>query len=256
MYGSVDHAKAGDLGLVGTAMQLLSSIVVLLLFWFTFRKDLRGFFNTRRFGVAFLLGWSAFATSAYSLFSTFSQHAGGYGNFGAALLMGLQPGVGEEVLDRVIPICLVMRSRNRERLIVPVIIFTSASFGLTHGFNIFAGADPGATACQVVYAACIGFLFAVIYLKTGDIWITMLLHTVVDTVYFLSLEGQSGGGVLTQGVNISDIGAQLLYAALYFINAFLLFKKTNKAEILDTWSGIWKTEEGRRTENAVRDALD
>ena len=38
MYGSVDHAKADDLGLVGTAMLLLASLVVLLLFWLAFRK--------------------------------------------------------------------------------------------------------------------------------------------------------------------------------------------------------------------------
>ena len=241
MYGSVDHAKVNDLGLVGTAMRLLASLVVLLLFWLAFRKDLRGFFNTRRFAAAFLLGWGALVASAYGLISTIAAQTS-YGNFGAALLMGAQPGIGEEVLDRVIPICLVMRSRNRERLIIPVIVFTGAGFGLTHGFNILAGADPVTTLFQVIYASCIGFLFAVIYLKTGDMWITMLLHTVIDTVYFLGAEAQSGGGVLTQGTSVDGAVFMLACAALYFINAFLLFRKTSKTEILDTWSGIWKAE--------------
>lgn len=241
MYGSVDHAKADDLGLVGTAMLLLASLVVLLLFWLAFRKDLRSFFNTRRFAAAFLLGWAALVTSAYGLISTIAAHTS-YGNFGAALLMGAQPGISEEVLARVIPICLVMRRRNRERLIVPVIVFTGAGFGLTHGFNVFVGADPVTTLFQVIYASCIGFLFAVIYLKTGDMWITMLLHTVIDTVYFLGAEAQSGGGVLTHGTSVDGAVSMLAYAALYFANAFLLYRKTGKEEILNTWSGIWKSE--------------
>lgn len=241
MYGSVNPAKVNNLGLVDTAVQLLSSLVVLLLFWFVFRKDLRGFFNVRRFAAAFLLGWGVLVASTCGLISTIVEQTN-YGNFGAALLMGMQPGIGEEILDRVIPICLVMRSRNRERLIVPVIVFTSVGFGLTHGFNILAGADPVTTLFQVIYASCIGFLFAVIYLKTGDIWITMLLHTVIDTVYFLGAEAQRGGGVLTQGTNVADAVFMLACAALYFVNAFLLYRKTSKEEILNTWSGIWKSQ--------------
>ena len=241
MYGSVNPAKVNNLGLVDTAVQLLSSLVVLLLFWFVFRKDLRGFFNVRRFAAAFLLGWGVLVASTCGLISTIVEQTN-YGNFGAALLMGMQPGIGEEILDRVIPICLVMRSRNRERLIVPVIVFTSAGFGLTHGFNVFAGADPVTTLFQVIYASCIGFLFAVIYLKTGDMWITMLLHTVIDTVYFLGAEAQRGGGVLTQGTNVADAVFMLACAALYFANAFLLYRKTSTEEILNTWSGIWKSQ--------------
>ncbi len=241
MYGSLDHIKTSDLGLVATAMQLLSSVIVLLLFWLIFRKNLRGFFNARRFGASFLLGWSVLAICVFSLVASILEQES-YGNFGAALLMGLQPGIGEETVCRVIPICLVMRSRNRERLIVPVIVSTSIIFGLIHSANILAGANPVATVFQVVYAACLGFLFAVIYLKTGDIWISMLLHTAIDAVFFLGSEAQSGGGVLSQGVGVADVVLLLVCTVLFFANAFLLFRKTDKAEILNTWSGIWKTE--------------
>ncbi len=240
MHGSLDHLKVSNTGLANTAMLLVGYVVVLLLFWLIFRKNLQGFFNTRRFGTTFLLGWSILAAVVYNVIPVILKQD--YGDFGTALLMGLQPGIGEEIVFRVIPICLVMRSRNRERLIVPVIIFTSVLFGMVHGFNIYAGADHATTLFQVVYAACIGFLFAVIYLKTGDIWITMLLHTLTDVTGFLGAEEQSGGGVMTQGVNVTDAVFLLVCTVLIFINAFLLFRKTSKAEILDTWSGIWKTE--------------
>ncbi len=240
MYGSLDHVKPSDLGLVNTGTELSGFVVVLLLFWFIFRKNLRGFFNTRRFGASFLLGWSILvATAANLLISILNQD---YGNFGAALLMGLQPGVGEEVLFRIIPICLVMRSKDRERLIVPIIAFTSVLFGLVHGVNIFSGADPVTTLFQIAYASCIGFLFAVIYLKTGDIWITMLLHTIMDTSAFLGSETQSEGGVQVQGVDVANAVLLLVCTVLFFVNAFSLFKKTSKTEILDTWSGIWKAQ--------------
>lgn len=240
MYGSLDHVKVNNLGLGNTGIELLGFVIVLLLFWLIFRKDLRGFFNVRRFGVSLLLGWSILVATAFILLSSILEQD--YGNFGAALLMGMQPGIGEEVLFRVIPICLVMRSKDRERLIVPAIAFTSILFGMVHGFNIFAGADPVTTLFQVTYASCIGFLFAVIYLKTGNMWITMFLHTIMDTASFLSASTQSEGGVLTQGVDVANVVFLLVCTVLFFANAFLLYRKTSKEEILDTWSGIWKSQ--------------
>ena len=240
MYGSLDHVKVNNLGLVNTGTELLGFVIVLLLFWLIFRKDLRGFFNVRRFGVSLLLGWSILVVTAFILLSSILEQD--YGNFGAALLMGMRPGIGEEVLFRVIPICLVMRSKDRERLIVPAIAFTSILFGMVHGINIFSGADPISTLFQITYASCIGFLFAVIYLKTGNMWITMFLHTIMDTASFLSASTQSEGGVLTQGVDVASVVFLLVCTVLFFANAFSLFRKTSKAEILDTWSGIWKSE--------------
>jgi uncharacterized protein len=240
MYGSLDHVKVNNLGLGNTGTELLGFVIVLLLFWLIFRKDLRGFFNVRRFGVSLLLGWSILVATAFILLSSILEQD--YGNFGAALLMGMRPGIGEEVLFRVIPICLVMRSKDRERLIVPAIAFTSILFGMVHGINIFSGADPISTLFQITYASCIGFLFAVIYLKTGNMWITMFLHTIMDTASFLSASTQSEGGVLTQGVDVASVVFLLVCTVLFFANAFSLFRKTSKAEILDTWSGIWKSE--------------
>lgn len=240
MYGSLDHVKVNNLGLGNTGTELLGFVIVLLLFWLIFRKDLRGFFNVRRFGVSLLLGWSILVATAFILLSSILEQD--YGNFGAALLMGMRPGIGEEVLFRVIPICLVMRSKDRERLIVPAIAFTSILFGMVHGINIFSGADPISTLFQITYASCIGFLFAVIYLKTGNMWITMFLHTIMDTASFLSASTQSEGGVLTQGVDVASVVFLLVCTVLFFVNAFLLYRKTSKAEILDTWSGIWKSE--------------
>ena len=58
VYGSVDRAYMGNMGLISTVITMVSHIVVLLLYWFIFRRDLQGFFNARRFGEFVLLGWS------------------------------------------------------------------------------------------------------------------------------------------------------------------------------------------------------
>ena len=48
VYGSVDRAYMGNMGLISTVITMVSHIVVLLLYWFIFRRDLQGFFNARR----------------------------------------------------------------------------------------------------------------------------------------------------------------------------------------------------------------
>lgn len=141
VYGSVDRAYMGNMGLISTVITMVSHIVVLLLYWFIFRRDLQGFFNARRFGEFVLLGWSVLAIGAFNLISEILEHES-YGNPGVALLMGMQPGICEEIMLRVIPISLVMRSKERERLVIPVVVFTSLLFGLWHGFNILSGANP------------------------------------------------------------------------------------------------------------------
>lgn len=141
VYGSVDRAYMGNMGLISTVITMVSHIVVLLLYWFIFRRDLRGFFNTRRFGEFVLLGWSVLAIGAFNLISEILEHES-YGNPGVALLMGMQPGICEEIMLRVIPISLVMRSKERERLVIPVVVFTSLLFGLWHGLIFYPERIP------------------------------------------------------------------------------------------------------------------
>lgn len=235
VYGTVSSGEVGNMGLVSTAISLLSHMATLLLFWFIFRKELHNFFNIRKFNRIFLLGWSSLAIDAFTLVVGLLNHKS-YGNFGTALLLGMEPGISEEVLYRTIPICFAMKSKKREQMVVPVMIFTSVLFGLRHGLNVFYGADPVTTLFQVLYSTGTGFLFAAIYIGTGDLWITMFLHSVTDTIYFLGAEAQSGGGVLSGGTNASDAVIMLIYAALYFVNAFFVFRST-RAEISDVWSG-------------------
>ena len=240
--GTLSKDGINNMGLAATVLSLLGYLIVLLIYWFVFRRELNGFFNARRLLKGILLGSSDLLISVFILIVGILNHKA-YGSLGIALLLGIQPGLSEEVLCRIIPISLTMRSKNRKELILPTVIFTSLIFGLGHGVNILSGADPITTLLQVLYATGTGFLFAAIYIRTGNMWITIFLHSLTDTIYYLGLEAQNGNGVLSQKPTVADAIILLIYAVLYFANAFYVFRKNNRVDIPKVWEGIWKGNE-------------
>jgi uncharacterized protein len=219
-----------------------SKVVTLLIFWFIFRKRLRGFFVIRGLGAGILMGWSVLAISAFTVIGGILDHKA-FGDIGTAVWNGIQPGISEEVLYRIIPIAFALRVQKKDKLVIPVMTVTGVIFGLIHGANILAGADVTATVLQVIYAAGTGLMFAIIYMKTGNLWITVFLHSLTDIVYYLGAEEQSSAGILSEQLGLVDIGFLIVYAALYFANAFWLYRRTGKTEFTGTWDRIW---DGRR----------
>ncbi len=224
---------------ISAVISLLAMALILLVYRLKHRHDLYGIFNADKTGLGLLLGWSVLIINVFTIVAGLVSHKA-YGNIGTALLLGLQPGVSEELTFRIIPISLAMRSSKRKQLISPVIIFTSIIFGLTHGLNIFAGADPVTTLFQVIYATGTGCLFAVIYMRTGNMWISILLHSFTDIVYYLGAAEQGSGGVLSEGTGVSGAVIMLIYAVLYFTNALMLYRKSNIDDIAAIWARIWK----------------
>ncbi len=232
--GTLSRDGINNMGLISTALSLLSYIIVLLLYWVGFRKRLKGFFNASRLLKGIFLGSSVLLINAFILIVGILNHKT-YGSMGVALLMGLEPGFSEEIVCRIIPISFVMQNKKRKELILPVVIFTSLIFGLGHGLNIFSGADPITTLFQILYASGSGLLFAAIYIKTGNMWITIFLHSLTDMIYYLGADAQLGSGVLSQKSTVSDAIILLIYAVLYFVNAFFVFRKSNRSDIIKVW---------------------
>ncbi len=241
IYGSATRENTENLGLISTVITLLAYLIVLLLYWFKFRKELHGFFSARQTGKGLLLGWSELGIAIFAIVAGVVMHKT-YGSFGVAILSGLQPGVSEEIMCRIIPISFAMRSPRGKQLVVPVVIITSLIFGLRHGLNIFFGGDPLSTMFQVLYATASGFLFAAIYMRTGNMWITMVLHSITDIIYYTGAKAQMGNGALSQVTDMSAIVFMLLYTVLYFVNAFYIFRKEKREQIPDTWARIWGKE--------------
>ncbi len=240
--GNVSSSYTSDMVVLTSIANMISHMLFVLVYWLRRRRQLHRFFRVGNTGRGILLGWSVLVTVSITfVLNVINKEQ--FGSVGTALFLGIEPGITEEVLFRIIPISIAMKSRKREQLVLPVFLFTGLSFGLIHSINIIAGADPFITLIQVIYATGVGFLFAAIYMRTGNMWITIFLHTFNDAVDFLTLDLQSTGGVLTDAPDLSSLIGLLLFAVLYFINAFYIFRSCKRKTIADTWGDIWSGQE-------------
>ncbi len=227
-----NEQMASSLGLI------IVSILWLFLHQFWFRNEIQHFFQTKALMPSLLLGWSAIfvplATFILNLIGgSHPQH------FVLALILALSAGTSEEVIFRIIPISIAMRAENKEKLIPITFVLTGILFGLIHSANVLVGADFVATILQVCYASAIGFVYAAIYMRTGNLWVTMILHTYTDFMGFLFMDVEKTGGIITESSSVATVLYLLVCALIFFANAYMIFKKENRKEIPVIWKSIW-----------------
>ncbi|MCQ2911787.1 MAG: CPBP family intramembrane metalloprotease [Clostridia bacterium] len=162
---------------------------------------------------------------------------------------GLRPGVFEEVLCRglIIPVLLFGCKKNN---IFKAAFISSALFGVWHIMNFFYGASLRSTAIQVVYAFGIGLVFAAVYLRTGSLWPSIIVHSLIDctaniaeigikllqTKEAASELGEQAAETATQTSGLSLNDGFLLFAFLVtFISGLILLRKTKHNEIVSIW---------------------
>ena len=93
----------------------------------------------------------------------------------------VEVGVREECFYRAtIQNILTKKYANSVNGIWIAAIVSSIIFGLTHISNLFFGVNPHAVLIQMTSATTIGFLFGAIYLRSGNIWLLILIHTLTD----------------------------------------------------------------------------
>ncbi len=86
-------------------------------------------------------------------------------------------GFFEEIIFRgLILAVLLQKLPQTQKGIFLAIIFSSALFGISHIVNIFAGSSVGDTFQQVGYSFLMGIMWAIVFLKTKNIWLSMFLH--------------------------------------------------------------------------------
>ena len=90
-------------------------------------------------------------------------------------------GLFEETAFRGVALLLIAeKRRSTKKGLFISILLSSAVFGIIHLANILAGASPGAVFLQIGYSFLIGAMCSVILLKTGNIWLCVILHAVYD----------------------------------------------------------------------------
>ena len=137
------------------------------------------------------------------------------------LLECISIGFFEEVIFRgVIMIVILQRVASSRKGLLVAVILSSAVFGIMHLFNLFAGASLGATMLQIGYSFLMGMMWAVIYLKTRNIWLSVLLHTIYN---FFGLVLFALGTVTNRYDTFTVISTTILgsIVAVYIVYLFL-----------------------------------
>ena len=161
----------------------------------------------------------------------------GTGSVFIALLRATAPGFGEEVMFRGLGIANYMRKIKDESQIKVIFWLSSIVFGLIHLSNILAGGDILSVVIQSVYAIGVGMLFGAVYLRTGNLWPTILGHWSVDFMEFVRVDLATSGGVMT-GMGIGD-WITIVAAVFAAVWALRLMKPEHNSEIMELWSKKW-----------------
>ncbi len=234
IQGLLDHGEVvfGVTGFMTNLRFLFIGIMILVLYWLLHRKEMPGFLSVKNTGKGLLMGWSLLLISFFIMLSDFVQKFP-LGNFFAAVVMGISPGLCEEVMFRIIPLSTVRRlpGKNKQKALFITYLMTGIAFGLIHAFNVLVGADRLNSLIQVLYAVGIGLLFAGIYLLTNNLWIGIILHSLVDFAGLITVSDQQAGGVLEESRNLLSNAIVLIFTVIIYINAFLVWRKMKEEKI-------------------------
>ena len=91
---------------------------------------------------------------------------------------------------------------------------------------------------QCVFAASLGTLFAAVYFRTGNLWVTVFLHGAMDISSML-IGGLYGTTTVAEAVSGYD-ASMLLSVLLYLIPTAFLLRKKKLPEVQLYWGGIVK----------------
>ena len=92
------------------------------------------------------------------------------------------------------------------------VIVSAVTFGIGHIVNLLAGIPTAENLMMVVFAVAWGFVFTMVYYKSGSLLQCILIHAVVDVLSVVSAE-TTWGSWLYIGATVVIGGAYSLYLA-------------------------------------------
>jgi membrane protease YdiL (CAAX protease family) len=140
---------------------------------------------------------------------------------GLFLLECLMIGWFEELVFRGVVLgAWVERIQSDRRDLFLAVVGSSALFGLVHLLNLTAGAGLIPTFLQVGYSFGMGMLWAVVYLKTGNLLYPMILHALYNFTgsFFVRIGTMSGR---YDPITIVVTVVLALFAAGFYLQVFL-----------------------------------
>lgn len=125
-------------------------------------------------------------------------------------------------LEEVIFRGLLFRAMARDNLRAATIV-SSVTFGLGHIVNLFnaSGMDLAETLCQVFYATAAGFLFVLLFRRTGTLVPCILSHAFLNATSVFSVEAPN---------EVVSILLSLALGAACLLYALFLYKRLPDAQ--------------------------
>ena len=231
-----------DTYLYSTLQELVGAMVAVLFLVRTDRAGLlrrrgSGFFNGLLVGMypLFFIGYTAFGTLAFGRPDTPLLPLPRILTF---ILNMILVGVAEELVFRgIIAQTLLERYGTARAGVWKACLVSGVLFGAAHLSNLI-GSEPFGVLMQCVFAASLGVMLAAIYFRTGNLWVTVFLHSAMDIAAML-IGGLYGTTSVAESVSGYD-ASRLLSVAVYLIPTLFLLRKKKLPEVQLYWGGIVK----------------
>ena len=220
-------------------LSVVSAVLLLLIHKFWFRPEFKGcisfdFLRDRQFLRA--AGLFLVVDLIMAVISYIDHGIAAPTLLGVCLALGA--GTVEEAIFRVLPVSVMMRTYKDKGSYIPALILTPIIFGAIHMVNVLAGQAVGFTIIQAVSAAAIGVFFGALYIRTGSIVPSMVLHVLHD--FLGSLQANQTTGVASGPVTTLDIITIILIILAAIAIAVMVLKGRGE-EIREVWKKVWAT---------------
>ena len=231
-----------DTYLYSTLQELVGAMVAVLFLVRTDRAGLlrrrgSGFFNGLLVGMypLFFIGYTTVGTLAFDRPDTPLLPLPRILTF---MLNMILVGVAEELVFRgIIAQTLLERYGTARAGVWKACLVSGVLFGAAHLSNLL-GSEAFGVLMQCVFAASLGVMLAAIYFRTGNLWVTVFLHSAMDIAAML-IGGLYGTTTVAEAVSGYD-ASRLLSVAVYLIPTVFLLRKKKLPEVQLYWGGIVK----------------
>lgn len=105
------------------------------------------------------------------------------------------------------------------------VIVSSITFGIGHIVNLLSGAEFLPTLLQIIYAAAAGFLFTIMFYKSGSLLFPILVHSLLNATSAFCIQGNMQLQIITACV--------LTVVSIVYALIILRLNKTNKEQNLE-----------------------
>lgn len=217
---------------------VISAVIVLIGFRLVFRSSFKGNLSIKDHSFDIFLPFIVILGIDIIITLLFGEPSTSRLSFNTVML-AIAAGVSEEVMNRVFPVALMLRNKLSEKNLWPIILISSAIFGVVHLANISGGASVANSCLQVLSAFCMGLLFCAIYMRSGSIILPMILHGAHDFIAFLDVSAVTADGIMTQQINAQSLFIDIFLEVAYVALTIYLMRPSKRASVVEIWKEKW-----------------